>query len=187
MCGILALFGADPQASSELRAELLRWQLFVRSNLESVKFLCLGASLVVLLQPLKDSFCNIIFFPPLKAFFCSIIFFQPLKASAAPRSRLERDHLLSQLLSRPRETCHQWTSFWSPGGRFFSLKSSIFLQFSFVNSNHQIYFQPITNINGDTALSVNGEIYNHIVSTTILFCGISHFRMIWLLTSNLKE
>ena len=27
-----------------------------------------------------------------------------------------------------------------------------------------IYFQPITNINGDTALSVNGEIYNHIVS-----------------------
>ena len=25
MCGILALFGADPQANSELRAELLRW------------------------------------------------------------------------------------------------------------------------------------------------------------------
>ena len=31
-----------------------------------------------------------------------------------------------------------------------------------------VHFQPITNINGDTALSVNGEIYNHIVSQTWL-------------------
>ena len=30
MCGILALFGADPQANSELRAELLRWWRLLR-------------------------------------------------------------------------------------------------------------------------------------------------------------
>ena len=38
-----------------------------------------------------------------------------------------------------------------------------------------IIFQPITNINGDTALSVNGEIYNHIVSKTSYFLAF----LIW--------
>ena len=40
---------------------------------------------------------------------------QPLEASASPRPRLERHHLLPQLLPRPREACHQWTAFRSSG------------------------------------------------------------------------
>ena len=176
MCGILALFGADPQANSELRAELLRWGWQSLDPVFKVILKCL-------LNEMFDPGSYIQLVSPVSRNFNSQHNFCPASRScSATEAPTGTESPASATATSPTRDSPSMDFFlelrWEIGQPLIQHLRPIICNFELTFKWIEIYVQPITNINGDTALSVNGEIYNHIVSPT------SHFG---LRTWNLKE